>query len=242
MSGMWRDFWNNYRKGEANAEADLYWQVGKTIGKKPISEATFQFALERILAQLHLSSSDHLFEFCCGNGLVTYELATFASRVTAIDFVEHHIVTARKIKFHHKIDYYIGDALAPLSLTLGESEFPTKFLMNAALAYFVINDLNKILENIRQHQQDHPFLFLLTDIPNFDLKWNFYNTLERRARHLDNEKNPDNNNDGLGRWWRTGEIEGACRQNGLTVLIENQPPELSNYRMDALISSSARDL
>ena len=56
-----------------------------------------------------------------------------------------------------------------------------------------------------------------------------------RQRHAANEALAPDTNDGLGRWWRTEEIEAACRKHGLNVRIENQPDALSNYRMDALI-------
>ena len=61
---------------------------------------------------------------------------------------------------------------------------------------------------------------------------------KRRARHLENEGTPGNTNDGMGRWWQVGEIESVGRKYGLRVEVADQPPEISNYRMTALISDA----
>jgi SAM-dependent methyltransferase len=241
MSEFWQKFWSQHHPGAVETETDLFCQVGKTVCKKPIPKTVFNTSVNRIANQLQLSPGDHLFEFCCGNGLVTGELASRAGRITAVDFSENNIATARKLKSRHNINYLMGDAVAPMPHFLSGDDVPTKFLMNFSLAYFTPNDLGDILKNITQHLQQRPVLFLVAEIPNFDLKWNFYNTPERRARHLENEKKPENTNDGLGRWWRGSEIEEVCRDHGLGASLENQPPELSNYRMDALISTPVKE-
>ena len=234
----WLSFWNAYRNREACDESDLFFQVGKTVNKVPIPVEAFRYMVDRIADKLQLTTDDHLMDYCCGNGLLTYEFAKRVRNVTAIDFTTHLIVTARRLKALPNITYCLGDVKAPLHTLLScQNLLPNAFLMYDALAYFEPKDLNAIIKNILHLLDKRPFRMFLGHIPNSDLKWNFYNTPERRARHLENEKNPANTNDGLGRWWSANEIEQLCQQLGLTVSIENQPPELSNYRMDALISS-----
>jgi RimJ/RimL family protein N-acetyltransferase len=236
MNVSWMHFFDNYLGYDPATEHDLFRQVAQTVNRQPIPREVFNQMNDRIVAQIKLSSVDHLLEFCCGNGLFSYELAAHVECVTGIDFAPRLIRTARQFKSRQNIAYILGDATAPLSTLIDDKQFPNKFLLNCSLAYFEPAQLDTILGNILDRLGERFFLFLATGIPSFDLKWNFYNTPERRIKHLKDEKEPGNTNDGLGRWWRTSEIEQICRQRGLTVLIENQPPELSNYRMDAIIS------
>lgn len=235
MTPTWKDFWIKYRNLEARNEDDLFVQVGKTVKQQPISRATFQRMVERIVALLQLTQGDYLMDFCCGNGLVTYELAPSVSRVMAVDFAEHLVTTARQMKSHANISYHVGEVAGFLEACTLQQPKPSKFLMNDSLAYFDPDELRKIVLNIQLCLANLPFRFLITGIPNSELKSNFYNTPERRARQQHNEKSSDNTNDGLGRWWNAKEILLICEQCGLEVQIENQPAEISNYRMDALI-------
>jgi SAM-dependent methyltransferase len=190
---------------------------------------------DRIGSQLELSREDCLVEYCCGNGLASYELAPRVGRLIGIDFAPRQIEAARRAKPRENITYLLGDATAPVPAWVGTSATPNKFLLNNSLAYFTPLQLESLVGGILNHLGGGRFSFLLSSIPNFGLKENFYNTPDRLARHLANEALAPDTNDGLGRWWRTEEIEAACRKHGLNVRIENQPDALSNYRMDALI-------
>ncbi|MEO6365501.1 MAG: methyltransferase domain-containing protein [Luteimonas sp.] len=234
MSKNWIGFWDNYRNVQARSEDDLFVQVGKTIARKPIPRPMFASMVANIVERLALVQEDHLLDLCCGNGLVSFELAKVAGRVTAVDFARHLVEAARQLKSHPNIDYRVGDVSAPLRQLVDDT--PNKFLMNDALAYFEPTSLDSILDNIVHLREGHPFHFLLTGIPNHALKWNFYDTPERQARHLENEQLEHNTNEGIGRWWRIEELATACHARGLQVEIIDQAQAISNYRMDALIT------
>ncbi len=237
MAKFWQTFWNRYGPELAVSDEDLYRQVGLTVDKQPVSSELFRRTLENIDGLLKLSTKDHVVDLCCGNGLISYELAKRVAYVTGIDFTPHLIRTAMDKKSAKNITYILGDVKESLSVLLGENTFPSKLLMNGSLGYFEPDELDIILSNVVEHMADHAFCFLFSTIPNFDQKWNFYNTPERVARHLENEKKRENTNDGIGRWWRREEIEGICSRHGLRVQVTNQPFDLSNFRMDALVKS-----
>ncbi len=240
MSKHWQSFWGNYRNADARTEDDLFVQVGKTIARQPIPRDMFASMVERIVDRLELGSDDRLLDMCCGNGLISFELAQIVGRVTGVDFAEHMIRAAKEFKALPNIDYRVGDVAAPIAEMIGGTsgtagDMPDKYLMNDALAYFDPQTLGTIVDNVCAARVGQPFRFLLTGIPNGALKWNFYDTPERKHRHSENLRTGDDTNDGLGRWWEPAEIEAVCAQRGLQVRIENQPDAISNYRMDALI-------
>src|ERR1051325_4969727 len=148
MSGAWKAFWDNYRPREPENDGDLFFQVGKTVNREPIPHYVFRRLLERLVAQLDLSLADHLLDLCCGNGLVSYDLAAHVGRLTGIDFAENLIRAAQKWKSRDNVAYYVGDVTAPLSSLFGEGVCPNKILMNDALAYFEPADLDCILGNL----------------------------------------------------------------------------------------------
>lgn len=240
MSKHWQSFWGSYRNADARTEDDLFVQVGKTIARQPIPRGMFAGMVKRIISRLELGCEDHLLDMCCGNGLISFELAQVAGRVTGVDFADHLIRAAMEFKALPNIDYRVGDVVSPIADLIGEAsrgtrDMPGKYLMNDALAYFDPQALGAIVDNVCAARGGQPFRFLLTGIPNSALKWRFYDTPERKSRHEENLRAGDDTNDGLGRWWEPAEIEAVCARRGVQVRIENQPDAISNYRMDALI-------
>lgn len=236
MSKNWLKYWDAYRRSDVISEDDLFVQVGKTINKQPIPDTVFKSMIERITRQLELTSSDHLLDICCGNGLVTKELSRHVRTVTAIDFAEHLVISARKFKSASNIDYRVGDVISAFGDW--DAGIPDKVLMNDALAYFNPASLLDIIDGLLRLVDSRKFRFLLTGIPNKEQKWNFYDTPERRERHLRNEAAEPDVNDGLGRWWTVEDLKNICSSRGLSLEVEHQPPEISSYRMDAMVWKS----
>jgi SAM-dependent methyltransferase len=181
-------------------------------------------------------SGHHLLDLCCGNGLVTFELAQYARHVTGIDFAQHLIDEALRFKPAGNITYRVGKVIDSLTALSAETVQISRVLTNDSLAYFAPADLDTILLSFTVLPIKEGFRFLITGIPNDERKWNFYNTPERVARYEENLKGRDTTNDGLGRWWTPGEIRECCAKAKLSVEVLEQPASISNYRMDALIT------
>ena len=234
MQSEWKTFFEGYRRRPVESDADLFVQVGRTVNGEPISEAEFQQDVQRVVDKLRLEPTDILFEHCCGNGLVSFELASRVRHVIGVDFTEHLIEAARQRRQRPNIEYHVGNALEPLERFTG-SQRPTKYLMSFALAHFTPDELGVMLEHILAVNRHDTFLFLITGVPDVDSKWNFYDTPERKARHLENQQRGDRINDGIGRWWSSREIAEVASRHGLTAETEPERLGPKNYRMDALI-------
>jgi len=228
----WNSFWNNYRTLESETERDLFFQVGKTVNKEPVSEAVFNAAFEDIVNSLLIKPTDIVLEMCCGNGLVTFPLSQITKRIYAFDFVPHLIEAAKKFKQNDTIEYKVGDAKADFFNLFSLVQIPNKYLMNDALGYFTPMELTQILTYIMENVPR--FSFYLTGIPNDALKWNFYNTDERKQTYLKGVEIGDESNNGMGKWWKKAELLEIAEALDLKITLKNQIQDISNYRMDVL--------
>ena len=233
-SQNWEGFWQDYRSLEPVTETDLYFQVGRTVKQKPVESQIFAHSMRKIMERLSLNERDVLVDLCCGNGLCTYEFREVVSQIIASDFSLPLITAAKKFKSADNIEYHLANALDFLSNFKNNWQVtPTKYLMNFALAYFTPIELENILNNMLVISQG-AFSFYITDVPNEERKWNFYNTEERKQKYYSDIASGDNTNAGMGRWWKPLEIEAICSKLELNCQISDQD-ELSDYRMDILI-------
>lgn len=238
----WQEFWDNflqkrYGKEAVQTEDDLYLQVARTVNRKPITQEAFYQILEQINIDLGLSPEDVLVDFCCGNGLFTYELRDKVKQIIGIDFSQPIIDTANKFKSAANITYCLGSVVDYMQ-TFNDNwpgTKPNKYLMNDSLAYFTVGDLEQMLRGIQGVSGE--FKFLTRGVPNDELKWNYYNTPERKQFYHDLQAKGDLTNDGLGSWWKPADIKAVCDKLGLNCIIRNQELPLSNYRMDVIISN-----
>ena len=231
----WKAFWSTYRNADPLSEDTLFQQVGRTINGQPIPPQDFAATIAQIEAELDLGPEHVVFEYCCGNGLVSFELARRVRRVIGVDFMEHLIEAARRFRAAPNVDYHVGDALQPIDPWIADA-VPDRYLMASALQHFEPEGLDTILAHLCTVATPGTFRFLLTGIPDDARKWNFYDTDERRARYTSNVAAGDTLNDGLGRWWTQFEIEDIARRHGLTARFAPEPAAINNYRMAALLS------
>lgn len=228
----WQSFWKDYRTIDTQQEADLFFQVGKTIDKLPITYDIFTKMIEDIVQSLKLTKNDILLELCCGNGLLTYPLSNFSKFVYAFDFAKKMIDNAKRFKNNGNIIYTVGDAKTNFFELFEFEGMPNKFLINDSLAYFAQDDLKTILATILNYSKN--FSFYITGIPSEELKWNFYNTEERKKTYLSDVENGDCYNNGMGKWWSIIELKQLAEEYGLECIIE-MPSKFYNYRVNALL-------
>ncbi len=239
---QWQEFWDSflmkrYGKEEVQTEDDLYLQVARTVNRKPITKEAFDKIIEQINEDLALTEEDVLVDFCCGNGLFTYELKDKVKQIIGIDFSQPIIDTANKFRSAANITYCLGSVVDYMR-SFRENQpgvVPNKYLMNDSLAYFSVSDLEGMLNGIKGVSEE--FTFLTRGVPNDELKWNYYNTPERKQFYHELQAKGDLTNDGLGSWWKPAEVQAVCAKLQLNCVIRNQQLPLSDYRMDIIISN-----
>jgi hypothetical protein len=229
----WKDFWDNYRNIDGEVIPNRYSQVGKTVNKQPISKEVFNAMINDIALNLDLQEDDELMELCCGNGLLTEPLSRCVNKIFAFDFTEKLINVAKECNQFDNIVYEVGDAKDDLTSIFSRNITQSKFLMNDSLGYFTIEELTRIINQVRKDN----FLFYLTGVPSDALKWNFYNNEERKKAYLEEEMNGNAIFDGIGRWWKSDELLEIASLLGLKISIFRQPLKISSFRINVLFSS-----
>jgi hypothetical protein len=232
--GNWNDFWKNYRNDFIpENEKDLLIQVGKTINKNPISNDEIDLIVNDIVDKLNLLKNDSLLEMCCGNGIITKKLSNQIQKIYAFDFTDHLVNCALKFNNANNIEYSIGDANKNFFNFFNEKKTIEKFLMSFSLGYFNVLELEQILIRIMKHSKK--FSFYITEVPIDELKWNFYNTEERKKFY--NNTSKDEFNNGMGKWWKKNELIEIAKKYDLIINFFEISNISSNYRLNVLFSS-----
>ena len=228
----WRAYWDTI--GERASRDDYLRQVGRTVGGEPLSEEQTPLLVAAILRALEPAASDVLLDLCCGNGLVTIELAPLFGWVVGADYSLELIETARERFAAPNITYLHRPAAE-----VGPGDFPagrpTKVCMNSALQLFNKPDFEALLAALNQLREGPMDLFF-TDVPDADRLFAFYNTPERRAEY---ERRRAEGTEAIGTWWEQTDVMQVLDRAGYDAVVVELAPDryASHYRFDLLARS-----
>jgi len=235
MNDAWKNFWEQYAGAEAANEDELYRKVGKIANSAPVSRDVVQKLVDDVADKLELTDSDTLLEMCCGNGLITHPLSEKVKKIYAFDFTESLIASALQHRASTNIEYVTGNAKEDFTRIFAEPlPVVKKFLIHDSTAYFLPEDIEKMIEKIKTVSED--FMFYLTHIPNNANKWLFYNTPERKEKYEASLQSGDIFLGGIGRWWDKSEFTAIAEKYHLHIEIFDSSNEYA-YRMSILLSS-----
>jgi len=233
----WREFFQTYRTIEIRNDEDLLYQVGTTVGGEPISHEQFSCMVEEITKRLNLTPDDRLLDFCCGNGVITYELSRLVHSVVGIDGAEAYIKNAIDKKSANNICYMVSDALDfDYIVHNTEDAKYSKVLFYGSLAYFDKSSFEKILQFFFEYSTVNSTI-LIGSILNRSKKFTYFNTFRRRFQYvffyLILRKDH-----GLGRWWTRRELTRISEKHGFNISFFNQSLGLhtAHYRFDIVLN------
>ena len=226
----WEKFWNT--KPGTFDKSDYFRQVGKTLHGQPLSQSQFDFMISEILQRLNLKPDDNLLDLCCGNGIITNELAKYCKEVVGIDFSRPLIEIANRDHSRTNVGYRCASLLKLDTTTLAPMRF-NKVLMYDALENFRKSDLPLILKKIVSMTAE-PRLILIGGVPRQAKKFNFYNTFEKRLRYL---LRRIVNKELIGTWWTEDDFRHASESLSLKCSFHDQSEGLynRNIRFDIII-------
>ena len=231
---FWKNFWVSYP--EKAGDTQYFKQVGKTVNGAPISQQQYDTLIHDIEALLALIEQDHVLDLCCGNGLITSEIAKKCHDVVGVDFSDVLIRRAQESKPGPNIKYIQMDARKIRELGAEYHGYFTKVLWYEALAFFDKNDLYEILNALKTITTDDATI-LIGSVLDAERKWNFFNTLSRKFNYVINIVLLGREV-GLGKWWKHQEIREVGNQLGFNFELHYQDKTLhtAHYRMDIKLS------
>ena len=225
MNNYWK---NHFDSNSKTSEGSLLKQVGKTVNGQDVAKYQIDLIVGNIANVLQLNTSDTIIDLCCGNGLITRQLAPLVKKIDGVDFSSGLIDIANKFNNFPSITYISSDVL---NLTTQYLSGSNKIVMYEALQHFSFNQLEKLTENLSCLETGA--LMFFGSIPDKSKLKNFYDTAEKYAFFLERESEGKPH---MGRWWTFKEIEHLASAYGFTTKHLHQDSLLysSHYRFDVL--------
>ena len=231
----WQDYWNS--APAKCADTDFMAQVGKTVGGKAIEATHIALIVHQLREILGLTVEDAVLDLCCGNGLLTKEIAQSCRRVTGVDYSAPLIRVARE--FHCPDNAAYVEAAVT---TMGADSFAagkdsgkfTKAYMYEALQYFDEAQLALILERLRPLMA-RPCAIFFGSVPDKERIWNYYNTPARKEDYF---RRLAKGEEAIGTWWEARTLAAIAREAGFKCSVVPQPAGLytAHYRFGLLLS------
>lgn len=211
---------------------DAFGQVGRRHDTN-----TLQTIVDWITDQLDIGEDDDVLDVCCGNGLLTRELARHCNSVIGIDFSREALKTARDRFDAGNITYLQGDARS-----IGERFDPDRFdrtYCYLAFQYFDRGDGKTVLDGMR-HATKAEGAILIGDVLDARRRWRFHDSMGARIRYMigvalntfSDVKLHD------GKFWHPDEFRTVATDLGMSeVTLIEQTEELPqpSYRYDILL-------
>ena len=226
----WRTYWNAVLP--AATPEQLLRQVGKTVNGIPVTEESLDSIVESIVRALELTDDDALLDLCCGNGLLTFRSAQRCREVTAVDYSQPLIDTAKRFFTRHNITYTVADVTRLPEAILRRPY--NKISMYEALQHFSTEEADELLRSLRGSASRDAPLFL-GSVPDASRIWSYYDTPERRA---DYELRTREGLEAIGHWWNADQLRDLAARHGYAMKLTPSDARLytSHYRFDVLLT------
>lgn len=204
-------------------------QVQRTLNGKEMDQAQQDYTVEAIISALDLRGGDRVIDLCCGNGLITREIAKVVKMVVGVDFSEGLIAYANAHNKFDNIEYKISNVL---SLPEEFFENANKVYLRDSISCLDSEDLSQLLGTIKRSKEVE--MFHIGGIPDAARLADYYNTAEKMEYYLRMEKEGTPH---MGTWWTQDEFTRLVEMQGLTAVVSKQASGLAGayYRFDCLV-------
>lgn len=175
-SNYWVDFWKNYTSDISNKDEQS--QVLRTYNKKPISNDLWEFTINQIDEVFKVEPDEIILDLCSGNGLLSKHFVGRGGSVVSVDISEELLSEISHIDGIETIQSDIRN------VNFKEESFD-KIILYAGIQYLTYKEAAILLKNIYKWLKPKGIVFI-GDIPNWDKRWGFFNSIERHKVYFDN--------------------------------------------------------
>lgn len=213
-------------------------QVGKTVGGRPVPDEQVARIVALVTTTLELGPGDRVLDVCCGNGLITRQVAGGVASVLGVDYSPFLVEVARSEQAAPNVEYLLDDARR-MAAVPADPRFDAIYLYEG-LQHFTPREVRGLLAEMRRRLTPGGRV-LLGSIPDLARRWRFYDTWRRRAAWC---ARTVRGREAIGTWWDRRRLAALAESAGFDASCRDQPPELytAHYRFDVLLRPRAERL
>jgi cyclopropane fatty-acyl-phospholipid synthase-like methyltransferase len=228
----WKEFWDRQARNNSDPQA----QVGRIRSGRALPEATVVKIVDHIVEQLDLQQEDHLLDLCCGNGLLTRQLAWHCQRALGLDLSESQLAMARQRGGPNHLTYACADAVALDAFFESHAPQDQFDKINLYFSFQYLDTFQKgkqaiagMLNRLRAGGR-----IFIGDVPDQQFFSSFYPTPQARLNYFLKSKLGKND---MGKFWSASEMQRIGKELGIKVIRKVQPEFLpyASYRVDYLL-------
>lgn len=220
----WEKYWNDKKLNATTFEQ---------VERKAENEIVLPEIIKNISKNLDLKPTDQLLDLCCGNGLLTFQLAEKVKNIMAVDVSNNLIEAAKQNHSQKNIQYLQGNALEIDHLKIQKFD---KILIYFAFQYFNLKEAKQLFPQLLNLLKPNGKIFL-GDVPDFSKRWIFYNSPAKRFYYIKDLIFQSNK---MGKFWKTKTLEKITEKVGAKGKRIQQNLNLphAHYRFDFLIEKN----
>lgn len=213
---------------------DLWGQVRRTVGGKPVDEGQIQRIEAAVVAGLDLRPDDVLLDLCCGNGALSERFFARCRGGLGVDFSPPLIATAVRRNTRADVTYVLGD-VERWVLTADEPTRYTVALCYGSFSYLAPTSAALVLCTLAERFTGLRAVFL----GNLPDRARAAALFSRRAPELGEELRHDTQ---FGVMRTEAELAALAADAGFDAAFRHMPPEFyaSAARYDAVLTPRPR--
>lgn len=231
-SPRWNLHWNS--RFEGPDKDDLFSPVQRTKNGKSITRKEFQEVINHVSYHLSLTPQDKVLELFCGNGVMTYALASRSAEITAVDYSKSLLGRLDRNKPENVITF-LNDVM---ELNLSKASF-SKVVAYAGFQYLSEDQAAVLIARISKWLVPSGNLFI-GDLPDIYRRSEFAMGGQGEHSYFDAVIK---DGDPIGTWydpyWIKGILERACFDK-VEILEQPYGHLNSHYRFDVSARRSSR--
>jgi len=226
-SEFWRAVWRDHTRKHSRDVPMV--RAMRTTDGQPFTDQQWQAELRHILRLAQVRKSDAVLDLCCGNGLVTEEVASRCRRVVAVDYVPSLVAELKRRRIPNVVARS-GD-IRRLKLPRGTFDL---VLVCAGIQYLTERETLHLLADVHRWLRPGGRVCLL-HIADVRRLWHYAATPAKRDLYFERIQT---GRQLVGTWYDRPWFDHAAHYLGYRrVAVRSQPRSLrySHYRFDVLM-------
>lgn len=221
----WKNFWDN----NANANAtDVIGQVQRKDLKSTL------LTVNHIVRVLEIKNSDAVLDVCCGNGIITQQIAKKCDSIVGVDLSEMLLNVAKR-DYKDMNCLYVNCSALEMSEHVQSNSFDKIYLQFSFQYFDKWKEGEKVIAEMLSCLKPNGKIFI-GDITDHKNKYKLYDTPLKKAYYY---KQMIQGRNRMGKFWKTTELDTIAKKLNVKGTYLEQSKELpyAHYRFDYLIEN-----